>query len=93
MDINGFRMSRHALERALEMQLDGEKIRLCLTQPHCTEPDRREPGTTFYYRGDITCVVVDETNTVKTVLWRTDKAWRKDLKNRPCEGREYRGTA
>lgn len=87
-----FHMSRHALQRALDMQLEPDTIRKCLEQPQYVYQCRQRPEYDLYYRGDICCSVARDSGVVATILWRDEKHWAKDLKDRPgYEGRQWRG--
>lgn len=90
MDISDFKLSRHAIDRALDMGIDAAMIRECLTNPTATQPSRKYPGTTNYRRGQITCGVSEE-NRVVTIVWSRQRGWRKDLSIGAYDGREYRG--
>lgn len=86
-----FTMSKHALARALDMNVGGDQIRRCLTRPERVQQCRTRPEFDLYYFGDICCSVARESGVVATVLWATERGWRKDLKGRPgYGGRTYR---
>jgi hypothetical protein len=90
--MDGFTFSHHALQRALDMQVDGDTLRKVLTRPHYIIKCRDNARYDYFSRGDVTCMVDSLSGLVITVLWRTEKAWRKDLKNKPAyAGRSYRG--
>lgn len=75
-----FTMSRHAMNRALEMDLDGADIRAAITNPRYvgTAPEGREYRT----RGKVTAVVTQTVPmTVVTLLWATVNAWQNDHDN------------
>ena len=91
-EIDGFRFSHHALQRALDMQLDPNKIRNCLERPELIKQCRKRPEFDLYYRDDITCSVARGTGVVATILWRSERLWAKDLKyRRGYGGRTWRG--
>ena len=92
MMLDGFRFSRHALQRALDMQLEPEQIRQCLQRPEYITQCRQRPEFDLYFNGDITVSVARANGTVATILWRGEDKWTQDLKDRPeYQGRSYRG--
>lgn len=84
LEISGFSFSRHALGRALDMLLDPNEIRKCLTRPEHVAPCHAYTEMDLYYRDRLTISVARETGVVTTILWRTDSHWRRDLRNRPA---------
>jgi hypothetical protein len=91
MQIKDFTLSKHAIERILDMGIDPSMIRECLTNPTTVQPSRLNPGHQNLRRGQITCGVAPD-NTVVTVVWSKQSGWRKDLLDRGSYGgREYRG--
>jgi len=86
-------ITRHAVDRALEMGIAGEDIRACLESPDEVVASVKYPGTWHYKRDDFTlCVAFDrDIPTVVTCVWGSNEAWRRDLLERPYNGdREYR---
>ena len=79
MDIGKFVMSQHAIQRALDMGIDGDAIRNCLLRPEDVRPQYSYQGRDCYDWGVITCVVDRPSNTVVTVLWRTPELWEQDI--------------
>jgi hypothetical protein len=90
-EIDGFRFSKHALSRALDMLLDPKEIVKCLERPVHVEPSRKVPGTDLYFRDRLAITVERDTGVVVTILWRTDSHWRRDLSDKPAyNGRRLR---
>lgn len=92
MEIGGkaYKFSRHAIERALDMDIDPAQIRQALEHP---ENVGHSPtyGTTNYHFGDITLAVVEgAVCLIQTILWRTDELWRRDLSRGGYGGRTLR---
>ena len=92
-----FEMTRHAIERALDMDVDGALIRTALEKPANVGYSRCF-GTYLYDYKDITVVVAKGVtrflggaerpiNRITTILWRNDKKWRKDLRRGDYGGR------
>lgn len=72
----GFRVTPHALKRQREMGIPDTELALCLTQPEQTYTQRDyASGTKVYQRGRISAVV--KRNHVLTVLWKTDKEYKR----------------
>ena len=72
-----FTMSRHAMNRALEMGLDGEDVRAAILNPRYVGP--APEGREYRTRGKVTAVVTQEIPmTVVTLLWATVAAWQND---------------
>lgn len=87
--IGDFKLTKHAVERALDMGIDPEEIRQCLLHPETVTPSRRHHGDN-YRRGRITCAVRD--NHVITIVWSSQEQWRRDIESAgEYGGREYRG--
>lgn len=82
-------MTRHATERALDMQVTGEQIRACLTAPMQTFYNAL--GLTLQ-RGRIAlgCTQDGDVIVVKTVLWVHASRWRDDLARGAYNGRVAR---
>lgn len=78
MHIGLFTFCRHALQRALDMGIDGDELRQCLEQPWRVCDSSRGDGRQLYFGDRITCVVSD-VGEVITVLWRTAEGWASDL--------------
>lgn len=90
--IGDFRLSQHAIERALDMALDPQEIRECLLRPRDTAPSASHPGHQNYRLGRITCGVDPTTNTVVTIVWSSREDWKADLVDiGTYAGRAYRG--
>lgn len=87
--ISNFTFSPHALERMLDMDVQGEEIRQCLEFPRFINASDRGDNRSLYFGDRITCVVSADLQVV-TVVWRTKKAWKKDLAAGSYGGREYR---
>ena len=72
-DIDEWNFSAHAVDRALDMALDADELRLALTRPHMmrnaplTRPEYE--GCRIYIRDRISVVVNPETKTGITVIW------------------------
>jgi hypothetical protein len=87
-------MSRHAIERALDMGLDGATIRAALEKPANVGYSTCFSTHLYDYK-DITVVVAKGVaggagrtfNRITTILWRNDKKWRKDLRRGDYGGR------
>lgn len=88
MIIKDFRFSRHALERALDMDVPGSELRACLENPWMVRPSTRGDGRTSYFGKRITCVVSD-TKKVVTVVWRTADGWETDITAGEYAGRRF----
>ena len=85
-----FRMSRHALDRALEMDVAGDEIRTCFDRPEDVIWSRKY-GLFWFVRGRITLSVSEDRTTVVTVLWSNERDWRADYaRGGNLEGRERR---
>jgi hypothetical protein len=85
-----FRITSHALGRALDMGIDGALIRAAIEKPKSVGFSHRY-GTTLYDRKDITVAVAEgPVNHIITILWRNDKKWRKDLSRGEYAGRTLR---
>ncbi|WP_146132516.1 hypothetical protein [Streptomyces solincola] len=79
-EISGWTIRWHALQRALDMAVEGEEIRLCLTEPKLISdsPERYPKECKIYERGRIAIAVNEETREAITVLWNTGGYWRFD---------------
>jgi len=92
-----FQLSKHALDRALDMGLTPEQIRNVVLTPEIRIWSKSEKhGDAWLQRcGDLTAFVLDadEGRFVITFVWATDDAWKQDLAIGTYGGRTYRGTA
>ena len=79
MDVGNYTISRHALERILDMNIPGEEVKQCLEFPLRIADSNRGDGRTLYYGKRITCVVQNHNLSVVTVLWKTLHDWNVDL--------------
>jgi hypothetical protein len=85
-----FHMSKHALERALEMGVEGDEIRSAFEQPEETIWSQKYKSW-WLIRGRITLSVSEDRACVITVLWCTEHAWRLDYaRGGDITGRERR---
>ncbi len=85
-----FRMSRHALDRALEMDVAGDEIRACFDRPEDVIWSRKY-SLFWFVRGRITLSVSEDRTTVVTVLWSNERDWRADYaRGGNLQGRERR---
>lgn len=83
-------MTKHAVDRALEMAVGGEEIRECLERPRRAFYDSAH-GVWVYSRGRISLPVAFEAQgpRVTTVLWSSDGGWRTDAQVAPMpKGRD-----
>jgi len=83
-----YEMTRHAIDRVLDMGIDGCLIRKALESPANVGYSKRF-GTFLYDYKDITVAVAryPTVSQITTVLWRNDKKWRKDLRRGDYGGR------
>ncbi len=80
-----FAMSKHALDRAVDMAVEGHEIRAAMLRPRHVH---QLPGYTAYYtHGRITLVVATDNWVVKTILWATANAWIEDRQYGEYDGR------
>jgi len=85
-----FTMSRHALDRALEMDVAGDEIRECYERPIQIIWSRKYSAF-WYVRGRITLSVTEDRACVITVLWSNERDWRADYaRGGDLTGRERR---
>lgn len=85
-----FTMSKHAVERALEMNVTGEEIRVCYDRPEDIIWSQKYAGW-WFIRGRITLSVSEDRACVITVLWSNEKDWRADYaRGGDLTGRERR---
>lgn len=80
-------VSRHAIDRALDMGITGEEIRDCLSDPQDIYKSKKYPDTLNYKHNRIVLAIRD--NTVVTVGWSTPDLWCEDLKKGIYGGRHY----
>lgn len=73
-----FILSKHAMERALDMCLDGEEIRDTFYRPRSVLPAPH--GREYWSRGRLTLIVAFDgpVPTVVTVLWARASDWAAD---------------
>ena len=96
LDRNRVRLSRHATQRAVEMQIDPVDIAMTLACPD----DKRTPGPgsayyesgrVFYNYDKYTAVVEPgEKLVVVTFLWRYAEDWEKSYEDDPFSDRKRR---
>lgn len=90
-----FVMTKHAIERALDMNVEGDEIREAFENPERIYWSPRHDSWN-YQRGRV-CLGVKEAegqHLILTVLWATDEAWVEDADLAPiAPGRELRGVA
>jgi hypothetical protein len=85
-----FRMSKHALERALEMNVAGEEIRACYERP-VEMMWSQKYACWWFIRGRVTLSVTEDRTCVITVLWSNEHDWRADYaRGGDLTGRERR---
>lgn len=79
-ELNGawFEVTRHALDRAIDMTLDEDTIRAVLGDPRNVKPGR--PGRELWTRGPITAVMEAREGywAVITFMWATANGWAMD---------------
>jgi len=68
--VDGWTLSQHAIDRALDMAIDGEAIRKVLEEPEgkwdCPDPERE-----LWWHGRVCLAVNIPQKRVVTVLWNT----------------------
>lgn len=73
--------TKHAIERALDMNVPGEEIRACYEQPTNTYFSQKH-GSWTYQRGRLALALKRDEETgddaIVTVLWATAEAWEND---------------
>lgn len=89
MPVNNFAFGKHAVERILDMAVDAVEVRECLEHPLWIQKSSRADNRQLYFGDRITCVVQDG-NSVVTVLWRTKEGWKSDLSAGDYGGRSPR---
>lgn len=87
--IGEFKLTKHAVERALDMGVDPEEIRQCLLNPETVASSHHHRGEN-YRRGRIACAV--RNNHVITIVWSSPEQWQRDIESAgEYDGRQYRG--
>lgn len=85
-----FTMSKHAIDRALEMGVTGEEIRATYDRPADIIWSIRYRAY-CYTRGRVTLAITEDRSTVVTVLWSSEHGWRADYaRGGDLAGRERR---
>lgn len=85
-----FIMSKHAIDRALDMAVDGQEIRDAFERPRDKYFSARTQSW-WLTRGRVTLAVsTAEPPVVTTILPATAAAWAADQEFEPLEGRESR---
>ena len=97
LDGKAYRVSRHALDRMLDMQVKPDSVRAALTDPSQVLDHASASGTrTAYCHGRIVLILDKDKTTggtvIVTCLWRDSKRWIKDLDRGEYEGRKMRIT-
>jgi hypothetical protein len=83
-------MSKHAVERALEMGVTGGEIRACYDRPTDVIWSQKYAGW-WFIRGRITLSISEDRSCVITVLWSSEHDWRLDYaRGGDMTGRERR---
>jgi len=86
-----FRMTRHAIERALDMSVEGDEIRDAFDKPRRTYYSH-ETNSHWNTRGRVTVcwrqLDTDPLPVITTVVWATANAWTNDNVYAPIRGRE-----
>ena len=85
--------SRHAVSRALDMNVDSLEIQSALFDPAIVHFSAKHSSWNFI-SGRVCCgVYVDSKGlaTVLTVLWRNREDWKRDVELGGYKDREYRG--
>lgn len=87
-----FTMSKHAIDRALEMGVTGEEIRAAYDRPAEIIWSSRYKAF-CYVRGRVTLAVTEDRTCVMTVLWASEHGWRGDYaRGGTMTGRERRNS-
>lgn len=71
-DLDGWSFSIHAMERALDMALDGEEIKAALTRPDVVNPGTH-PHQRFHLRGRISLLLDMDNKRIVTILWSAQR--------------------
>lgn len=84
-----WRITKHALERALDMQIEGHEICAALDHPDEIAESIKYPGSKHYKLGNIALSISFDKDipTICTIVWANREAWQADLLRAPCEGR------
>jgi hypothetical protein len=71
MQLDGWEMTRHAIQRALDMAVDAEEIRDAILSPARIDetPNRYPPERKLYTKGRLTLCVHVADKAVLTVMW------------------------
>lgn len=85
--INGVDMTRHAIDRALDMGIEGQEIRHCILHPERVYASKRYPDTTNYLAGRVVVAIRDQC--AVTVGWSSNVLWDEDLSKGEYAGRTY----
>ena len=87
-----WQISKHALERALDMQLDGRDIFAALDHPDQITDSIKYPNSKHYRHGDFALSISFdyEIPVICTIVWATQQAWRDDLSHHTYGGRTIR---
>jgi hypothetical protein len=83
------RMSKHALQRALDMRVPAESIQRAIHDPKTVTYSKRDRNTEYWRRGRIVLVVNrgDTECVVVTVLWATERDFKRDMRVAPYADR------
>ena len=81
-----FALTKHAIERALDMALDPDEVRRAVENPTRTEDGR--DGRELRTAGRITVVFNADTRVVITILWRYEATRKTDVRRADHYGRE-----
>lgn len=88
-----FRMSHHATERALEMNVTGEEIRAAYDRPTEVVWSQKYHGW-WHIRGRVCLSISEDRTCIITVLWADEHSWRADYaRGGDLTGRERRTRA
>lgn len=92
--MDGWEISKHAIQRALDMALTPDQIRDVLTRPKEKYLSPKYPNSEYFGRDEVTAAVSrpapDGTRIVFTFLWRHRTGWEDDYVFPPAPGREAR---
>lgn len=88
------RLTWHALNRIIEMDIDAAAVRQAVAHPDEIHPSNKYPGRSNYHYADFALGVEHDAETdtliVLTAVWSTQDAWTADLKDRPTGDRTLR---
>lgn len=97
LDLNGqrFRLTWHAAQRAIDMDLHPDEIREALENPRKVIDSVHYAGSSYWTAGRVTVAVThDEIDPdaycVTTVLWSTQKLWKQYFRRSPVSDRTER---